>query len=771
MAQKSLNALRKELTKQLECKELNFDSVLRLAEEISHADPNTVRFSTDATIVSRLGRELVAKQETALAELVKNAYDADATKVTLTFRDAYEALGTLEIADNGHGMTRDDLISAFMRLSTDEKLRNPTSPMYGRDRAGEKGIGRFAAERLGRKLILTTRPYRANKALRVVIDWDQFAAGREISSVGNTIREVEPEFTKGTTLVIEDLRDGWSDASIRQAWRFIASLQTPFPLMCVKGMRKKDPGFKAWFYREDAEMDEKEALADPKEFFKNAIAKIDMKIDKNGNAKWSLTSKRYGNLKSRPIGFDREKPKPLLTARNVEAQVYYYIRRSDFYPWGVWGPLNEILRNQGGVRLYRNGYRVLPYGEPGDDWLGLDAEYRSRSIILSPIGNNNWLGYITVSDPTGDLFQETSSREGLIENSAYNELVEVLSRSLLSAALHIDNARETERAKRQTKIIEKRKEKYFRDGFAHAKAQVDDLVSVPDEEGKQEGRRRASANELKTTIDDLKREYEEKLQIFANENAMLRILASMGLTIAQFTHEYGARAGAMKNDLEVVLNAASLRGASKEAATRLHEHFGDVEGFSEYFITTLRQNINRAVRPIELYTFADEFVKQMRPLFGDRVTTVDVPEPDEAPVLTTAMHPSEWSSILMNFTTNSRKAIDLNNTENGKISIQTGFIDDDTVFLTFADNGIGILDEIQDRIFEPFFTATSAASSQSKDEVRLLGTGLGLKIVHDIVQGVRGHVEVVNPPKGYSTAIRVCVPTATDEELEKIYED
>lgn len=150
-----------------------------------------MRFSTDAAIISRLGRELVSKQETALAELVKNAYDADATKLTLTFRNTSDEGGVLEIADNGHGMTREEIVNGFMRLSTDEKLRHPVSPRYKRDRAGAKGIGRFAAERLGHRLILTTSTKRTNKALRVNFDWDAFEAGRDIGSIGNEIGEVD----------------------------------------------------------------------------------------------------------------------------------------------------------------------------------------------------------------------------------------------------------------------------------------------------------------------------------------------------------------------------------------------------------------------------------------------------------------------------------------------------------------------------------------------------------------------------------------------------
>ena len=136
---------------------------------------------------------------------------------------------------------------------------------------------------------------------------------------------------------------------------------------------------------------------------------------------------------------------------------------------------------------------------------------------------------------------------------------------------------------------------------------MDDLASAigTDKKG-EENRVQALAGKLKHTIDDLTEGYEERLKALMDENAMLRILASMGLTIAEFTHEYGARSGAMKNDLDAVLNAVSLKGRSKAASERLHDHFRDVEGFSEYFVTTLRQNINREVRPIELFLFAEQ---------------------------------------------------------------------------------------------------------------------------------------------------------------------
>ena len=132
---------------------LDYDKIVSLTNELSKHDHNKVRFSVDADLISRLGNELVARQETALSELVKNAYDADATEVTLRFIDTDSLGGTLIIEDNGTGMDREQLIDGFMRISSNIKKEKPVSDIYNRKKAGRKGIGRFAVQRLGKHLV------------------------------------------------------------------------------------------------------------------------------------------------------------------------------------------------------------------------------------------------------------------------------------------------------------------------------------------------------------------------------------------------------------------------------------------------------------------------------------------------------------------------------------------------------------------------------------------------------------------------------------------
>ncbi|MCT6764250.1 ATP-binding protein [Riemerella anatipestifer] len=119
----------------------NYSKILELSTRLSSFDNDNIRFSVDAGVIDRLGSELVARQETAVSELVKNSYDADATQVNIRFENSDNIGGTLYIEDNGTGMTREQLANGFMRISSTDKLHNPVSKKFKRTRAGQKELG------------------------------------------------------------------------------------------------------------------------------------------------------------------------------------------------------------------------------------------------------------------------------------------------------------------------------------------------------------------------------------------------------------------------------------------------------------------------------------------------------------------------------------------------------------------------------------------------------------------------------------------------------
>ena len=186
-----------------------------------------VGFSVDAGLIQRLGYELVGRAETAVSELIKNSYDADATNVNVNFINTDEIHGTLIIMDNGSGMSQKQLIDGFMRISSTDKIHNPISKKYNRTKAGRKGIGRFATQRLGTKLTIITQTKEEDTAIKVSIDWDRYVVDQDISDITFPLEIVKKERSEGTTLVIDNLRDKWSKASINRVYRYVMDLFQP----------------------------------------------------------------------------------------------------------------------------------------------------------------------------------------------------------------------------------------------------------------------------------------------------------------------------------------------------------------------------------------------------------------------------------------------------------------------------------------------------------------------------------------------------------------
>ena len=185
---------------------------------------NELRFSVDSLLLEEIGERLVTKDYIALAELVKNAYDADAPSITIKFINAYpdenEVNCEIEIIDTGNGMNLQQITDYWMRIATNNKLRNPRSSKFGRHKAGSKGIGRFACARLARKLVLETtglseksNPAEPDKWDHTIVtfEWEKYEPGTILTGIPNNYTTETLKVAKtGTILRLIGLRDSWS---------------------------------------------------------------------------------------------------------------------------------------------------------------------------------------------------------------------------------------------------------------------------------------------------------------------------------------------------------------------------------------------------------------------------------------------------------------------------------------------------------------------------------------------------------------------------------
>jgi Histidine kinase-, DNA gyrase B-, and HSP90-like ATPase len=388
----------------------------RASRELVDQDPDSVRFTVDAGHIQRLGVELVGKQDTALSELIKNAFDADATSVELTFRNHAQKGGSLTIVDDGSGMSDQAIRNSWMRISTAAKVEEPRSTRFGRVRAGKKGIGRFAVQRLGKRLLLESKPLGVEFGFRVTFEWDDaFKAGTDLQEVFNKIERFEKEGDDaGTRLVITDLRDAWSDVALNRAWRSVMLLQPPFKIGQAKGISKStDPGFTVTINgATDAQQKSRYSIEDT--FLKQAIAVIEASIDEHGEAQVSVSSPKLDLDEHQKFGEKFTLTGPL------SLKTHYFIYDAKLMSGMSMKDAAEMGRIFGGVRIYRNGFRVLPYGQASDDWLSLDIDVSRRNLLV-PANNRNFFGHVELNFDDNPLFEETSSREGLLENEAYHE--------------------------------------------------------------------------------------------------------------------------------------------------------------------------------------------------------------------------------------------------------------------------------------------------------------------------------------------------------------
>lgn len=774
----SLDELKKRLAIVANEKSTDFDEILKLATAISKSDEKNVRFTIDASHISRLGIELVSRQETAVAELIKNSYDADAPTVDLIFKNTAVKGGVLEIIDAGHGMTREQVVSGFMRISTQDKVINPLSEKFKRQKAGRKGIGRFATQRLGRKLIIFTQLEGAAESLKLEIDWDLFEGGKDLYSISSQITSSEKMPTPGTVLRIENLRDSWSDAQIQRSFRHVANLLQPFPLDKKSRRPTDDPGFKIAFFKESK--GDLTTIADEEQsVYAHAAGQFTGEISADGMALIRINSPKYKideierpllvEPKLRPkTGVQRE-AYPLLTG--VKFTAHYFIQ--DELPSGTRSMVREILNRQGGIRVYRNGFRVLPYGESFDDWLGLQRSSALREL-LPPHHNHNFLGFVEIYDVAGDRFEETASREGLLENESFLQLQDFVYRALVSGVIEIARVRKKkvfandDSKELKEEIPTEKTTKNPRVGAAEVAEKLRAAALVQKSlEGQEDGvtlGAAATENEsqhMSATLDAIAEEVEkigEESQAIFEENGMLRVLASLGLTIGEFTHEVRHTLAA----LNTILNGFDDDTAKKGNITDAKNHMDLLRSYVRYFDEAVINNAHRKLEVHELRDLVSEFTSVINSTLIRKSIelTSDFVGYD---LFTKPMHKSEWSSILLNLFTNSLKAIDRTDRP-GRIHIHGG-VADNYIFIEFSDNGIGIPKENREKIFDAFFTTSVPPSATSNDTDKMVGTGLGLKIVRDIVDSVNGEIYVMEPRIGYATCMRIEIPRADEKEI------
>ena len=724
-----------------------------------------IAFTVDAGIINRLGLELVAKSETAVAELIKNAYDADANVVNLYFENAHRPGGTLIIEDDGNGMTKSQLIDGFMRLATSDKIHNSLSERYLRPKAGRKGIGRFSTQRLGEQLTINAKA-ESSLPLKLFIDWKKYAPDILLGKVKNSLTTQDNlVIDNGTTLNIEMLRERWTDADIKRVYRYVADLIQPSYLSIINNKRiveeSKTESFEVNFLRKDNGETDWTSVADPGVMMLDrALATITGFIDPDGKGVVNLRTKKFTKNGKLDILTDSvntaEKPYPELKGAAVAFKAYYYIGgdRNSYY--GITKSelkiITEHLKKNGGIKLYRNGFRVPKYGEIGNDWLGLDTRSRIGNGI--PFGNNHLLGFVQLTDPKGKIFEESAGREGLIEKESFRELQKFISTAIEAGFLNFISwfrktdeylALNPERIPTPTTDVV---DQSIRDIKVAAK-------TLTDPDSTEEEKRDATLKLERST-----RVFVNTTKSAINELEMMRVLAGVGLTIAEFIHEIKQIVPSTIGYVEEVLKK-NLDATVTGHLQIINEALGSLLAYTSYFDETISKNIVRELQTVNLRKSVNVFKDIIENDLKRRHINLEL-DMRGKDLLVASIHPSEINTILQNLYSNAKKAVLKTTGQKKQILIKLNKDEKNKIVtLEFQDNGIGISAKHKERIFDAFFTTSS-----NTNENFGTSTGLGLYILNQIIRNRSGSISVGTADTGYKTCIIITLPLGNKQNLK-----
>lgn len=411
-------------------------------------------FRPRARLLQLLGDQLIGTPKLAVFELVKNAYDADASFVSVRISRLKGTAPLITVTDDGEGMSLETIRTIWLVPGDDhrekERLARSRSPKFGRLPLGEKGVGRFAVHKLGDRIRMITRAAGHPECV-VDIDWNVLLEKQFLDDAEVEIREREPEFFKGdatgTIIQITRLRNAeWTRRDVRDLYRQLTSIASPFGEYDNEfEVRLEVPEYPGWI----------SSLPDTADLMTRAPWHFTFSFDGNG-LEYSYQFRGVPGIKVESRSAERtgvplqivsvepadeldpaELPRRRKASRIVagletlegigpiSGQFYVFDRdRVVLSKLAESRFLERFLDQNGGVRVYRDGIRVYNYGEAGDDWLGLDL--RRVNSPTRNISRNIVLGAIDLNLRASPELKEKTNREGFVENAAYERLRQVV---------------------------------------------------------------------------------------------------------------------------------------------------------------------------------------------------------------------------------------------------------------------------------------------------------------------------------------------------------
>lgn len=756
-----------------------------------------LKFTVDSLLLYELGERLVTKKYIALAELIKNAYDADATSVTVAFAGSAEGFGGAEgeirIVDDGHGMTFQQVREYWMRIATPNKSREPITARFGRRKTGDKGIGRFACRRLSRKLVLESvaRLDGSEKleSTTVEFDWDKFKPGSDLTDVPSTYRTERIQAGKiGLTLRLIGLNDFWTQRDFDILRRQVLGLSV------VKGTRRKG-------FEEDTGFDI--VLSAPG--FEMGVGMLSQQVM---NAGWGLleacvASNGTGTLKLNAKGIGKmtfELPDDYSEIAGVsyEIAMIWQLKECIRDPHTLTlSVIDEIFDQWSGVKVFLDGFRIYPYGDPGNDWLEIDKDVARRfrvgsetfrgisqnlvgvhpdtALLLHP-RNQNLIGRVYVSNTPKRILEVTMNREGFLETPAFEKLKRFIRQGLEWATIYYSYFRYKEQQKKAKETIAEFEEVLGKNPNEKAGGVRVEQTSVLESALNvvEIAARTDYSNMSVESRNDLGRRTEgaahvvvETFSYMEKQLNLLRTVASSGALMLTFMHE--AKDVASKLDTHAIELETLAKKVDEETRQKMENLARSMRNTRDRFDNQIEMfsSISRGLKTTDrtclfVKNMIDDVTSCFEGMANEYKFSIEIEVAES--LKTGRMMEAELYSILINLVSNAVKAVIASETGH-RIKV-AAYRENDETMVKIYDDGIGLSRESRELVFEPLATDPEGRlykrlkAKMKYKELLVIGegTGMGLAIVKDIVEFYGKEVKFIDAEKPWSTCIRVTLP-------------
>ncbi|MDV7105380.1 ATP-binding protein [Vibrio sp. TH_r3] len=718
-------------------------------------------FDMSARVPMQLGRESISSSTVAMSELIKNGYDADAEDVHVEFHIRDKAISTLVLKDDGNGMDIETIYDHWLKIGTDFKNGVELSTKKQRVLTGAKGLGRLGLDRLSKKVVLYTKKEGSGKVIQLVVDWRKYeGTNASISEIEHDIFEHDlplkgkygeifslPE-QSGTYMVLIGLKDQWNPDFVEDLKQELRLLISPY---------RKLNDFSIMLHRTVNSVKFDSQVIDTQELLKAASWDVKAKVDASNRVQLTFRNNVTGEeIKQTPtlwknwISRQGDTPKfgPL------EFEFHYMVQKKEFLSKvdmtvRNWRKFMELNR---GVRIYRDDFRVRPYGEPSGkgDWLDLGYRKASSPAGIKQggwrIGPSQIIGAVSISKTTNAILNDQANREGIVENEAYLQLrtfvlkvisaFETLATKAAQEDEEIDLAKELEEiVKEKDTDLDKAMDavKTFTKKTKKKKKKTPPAQFVNQKLKELERAKQAHQKALDDYAQYMKKE-RKKLE---EQKDTLSNLASLGVLTVSFGHEIRTHSALALTNARLLtkivrtaektgkpINYEQLAGLTSRMVTGAQY----VDTFSKLAINNIKPD-KRTRKKVCVPTVFRRIFEMMSASFKKMGIEYDfyfikIKEQD----FIVRSFEIDWESIVINLVTNSTWALEDTPRDERKIKAIFERVGGNRLKISFMDSGCGLEAGQEDSIFLPM------NSRKVDNRGNSIGTGMGLSIIKGQVE-------------------------------------